>query len=204
MSSITYHIYSSVAIDDLYSQLGKYSNSNIGIACLYADYKDQSNQTLVHILGSFLHQLLTNALPPIPDEVMQKLQDIRSQGRKLGIDDILALLRTRLHQLNRIFICIDAVDELEPEVLQQLLNVLKGLVTNNNIRIFLTGRGHIEGEVRRYLQVVERCKVTISASQQDIQEFVKQKITSDVNPDAMDDVLAKEIEDAIIEKSQGM
>ena len=154
---------------------------------------------------SFLHQFLTNAWVPIPDEVIQKLQEIRHKGRKLEIEDSLALLRKRLHQLNRIFICIDAVDELEPEVLQQLLNVLKGLVTNNdNIRIFLTGRGHIESEVQRYLQVVKKCKVTVSASQQDIQEFLKQKITRDVNPDAMDDVLAKDIVDAIIKKSQGM
>ena len=171
---------------------------------MYADYKDQGNQTLAHILGSFLHQLLTNTLAPIPGEVIQKLQDIRRQGRKLGIEDSLALLKIRLHQLNRIFICVDAVDELEPKTLQQLLNILKGLITNNNIRIFLTGRGHIEGEVQRYLQVVKRCKVIISASQQDIQEFVKQQIASDMNPDAMDDVLAKDIEDAIIKRSQGM
>ena len=171
---------------------------------MYADYKDQSNQTLVHILGSFLHQLLTNVPVPVPDEVIQKLQDTRHKGRKLGKEDILDLLKIRLHQLNRIFICIDAVDELESETRQQLLNVLKGLVTNNNIRIFLTGRSHIEGEVQGCLQVVKRYKVTISASQHDIQEFVRQKITSDVNPDAMDDVLAKDIIDAIVRKSQGM
>ena len=141
---------------------------------------------------------------PIPDEVIQKLQDIRRRADKLGIEDSIALLRTQLHQLNRVFICIDAVDELEPKILQQLLDILKGLATNNDIRIFITGRGHIEGEVQRYLQVVEGCKATISASQQDIQEFVKQQIASDVNPDAMDDVLAKDIVDAIIKKSQGM
>ena len=171
---------------------------------MYADYKDQSNQTLVHILGSFLHQLLTSTHPPIPDEVIQKLQDIRRKGKKLEIEDTLTLLETRLNQLKHMYICIDAVDELEPKVLQQLFNVLKGLITKNNIRLFLTGRPHIGSEVQRYLQVVQRYKVDISASQQDIQEFVRQQIIDDLNPGAMDEVLAKDIVDAIIEKSQGM
>ena len=203
VSIITYHIlYSSVVIDDLFTQLN--DHSHIGIACLYADYKDQNNQTLVHILGSFLHQFLTNTQVPIPDEVTQKLQEIRRRGMKLEINDTLALLETRFNQLKRVFICIDAIDELEPKILQQLLDVLKGLVTKNHIRLFLTGRPHIESEVQRYLQVGPRCKVDISANLQDIQEFVQQQITGDLNPDAMDEVLAKDIVDAIIEKSQGM
>lgn len=189
-------------VDNLYSQLQHHPN--IGISCLYADYKDQTHQTLVHILGSFLRQLLTTSLEPIPDEVVQKLQNIRHRGGKVGSEDILALLKLRLQQLKQAFICIDAVDELDPKVLQQLLNVLKGLVTNNNTRLFLTGRSHIESEVQKYFQVMERYKVTISASQQDIQEFVGKQITDDLDPDAMDEILAKDIVDAIVKKSHGM
>ena len=47
-------------------------------------------------------------------------------------------------------------------------------------------------------------KAIISASQQDIQAFVEQQIADDLNPDAMDALLAKDIVDAIIMKSQGM
>ena len=170
---------------------------------MYADYKDQSNQTLVHILGSLLRQFLNTAEEPILDEVIQKLHGIRNKGKKVETEDILALLKLQLHQLKRMFICIDAIDELEPKVLQQLLNVLKGLVTNNT-RVFLTGRSHIGSEVQKYFQVVEGYKVTISASQQDIQEFVGKQITDDLDPDAMDEALAKDIVDAIVKKSHGM
>ena len=113
------------------------------------------------------------------------------------------MLKIRLNQFKRAFICIDAADELEPRVLQQLLKVLRDLVTNDT-RLFLTGRGHIESEIQKHLQVAERYKATISASPQDIQEFVEQQITDDLNSDAMDEVLAKDIADAVIEKSQGM
>ena len=106
--------YSSVVIDYLYSKF--HQHPTIGIACLYADYKDQTSQTLVHILGCFLYQLLITATEPIPDEVTKKLQDIKQQRGKLGIEDCLALLKIRLHQLQHAFICIDAVDELEPKV----------------------------------------------------------------------------------------
>ena len=199
-------IYSSIVIDDLYARLNE--QSHVGIACLYADYKDQSNQTLVPILGSFLRQFLTSAPVPISDEVIQKLHTIKHQGRKPGTDDILALLKIRLHQLKRAFICIDALDELEAKIRQQLLSHLQDLAADNkNIYLFFTARGHIESEVQKRLkEVTEEYRVEISASPQDIQRFVRQQIKEDhdLNSEAMDTVLTKNIEDAIIENSKGM
>ena len=192
--------YSSVVIDNLYSQF--HEHPNIGIACLYADYNDRIRQTLVHILGSFLRQFISTAIEPIPDEVIQKLQDIRRRGGKLSPEDILALLKIQLRQLKFAFICIDAVDELEPRVRYQLLDVLNTLGTNT--RVFLTGRGHIESAIQNRLQVMQKYKVTISASRQDIQAVVKEQIMTDPYPDAMDQVLAEEIVDAIVSKSHGM
>ena len=190
-------------IDDLYSQ---FQYSNIGIACLYADYKDQTNQTLVHILGSFLRQLLTTLQVPVSDEVIQRLHKIQRQGKKVGTEDTLTLLKILLHQLQRAFICIDAVDELEPKTRQQLLNILKELVGSTNTHLFLTGRGHVENEVQKRFQGTQEYTVIISASQQDIQEFIRQQIKEDydLNPEAMDEELAQSIIDGIIKKSQGM
>ena len=188
-------------IDNLNSRF--HSNLQIGVAFLYADYKDQTNQTLGNILGSFLHQLLTTARMPIPDEVIQKLEDIRYRRGKVGTEDNLDLLKIQLHQLQCAFICIDAIDELEPKVRRQLLNVLKELGTYNT-RLFFTGRHHIESEVKRSFQVVKKNKVEISASHQDIESFVRQQIVEDPNSDMMDERLVKEIVGAIVKKSQGM
>ena len=175
---------------------------------MYADYKDQNNQTLDHILGSFLRQLLTTTPKPIPDEVIEELNDIQRRGGKAGSEDILALLKIQLQQLKHAFICIDAVDELETKVQQHLLDVLKDLGTNNqsanNTRLFFTGRDHIESEVQKRLQVMQQYKIAISASEQDIQEFLGQQMEDDQNPGAMDEVLANDIIDAIVKKSQGM
>ena len=194
-------LYSSVVIDHLYSQF--HQHSKIGIACLYADYKDQASQTLGHILGSFVRQLLTTAKEPIPVEVIQKLQDIQRQGAGVGMDDNLALLKIRLQKLDCAFICIDALDELDPKVRRQLFAVLKDLGTNNTC-LFLTGRGHIEGEAQKFLEVSQEYTVTISANERDIKQFIRQQLEEDQNPEAMDEVLEKDILDKIITKSQGM
>ena len=113
------------------------------------------------------------------------------------------MLKIRLHQFQRAFICIDAADKLEPQVRQQLLNALKGLATHNT-HLFLTGRGHVESEIQTHFKVVQKYTAIISASEEDIEGFVEQKIAEDLDPDAMDKLLAKDIVDAIIKKSQGM
>lgn len=172
---------------------------------MYADYKDQTNQTLAHILGSFLRQFLTVAQEPIPDDIIKKLNQIQFQGRNAEIQDILDLLKIRLQQLKRAYIFIDAVDELESKTRQHLLDILKEMVIENNIRLFLTGRNYIESAVNWCFIVEKGYTIKISASQQDIREFVRQKIhDDDLNPKAMDEVLAKDIEDTIAEKSKGM
>lgn len=198
-----YYLYSSVVIDHLRSQFD--DRSKIGIACLYADYKDQANQTLGHILGTFLHQLLTTVREPISDEVIRKLEGIQQQRGKVGTEDNLSFLKTRLQQLDCAFICIDALDELEPSVRQQLLTKLKNLGTNNTY-LFLTGRDHIADEVQKSLQVSHEYTVTITSSQQDIQQFIRQKLEEDrdQNPGLMDKGLEEEIVEKIVAKSGGM
>ena len=172
---------------------------------MYADYKDQTNQNLGHILGSFLRQLLTTAIEPIPisHEITQKLHHIQHQGGKLGVEDTLALLKIHLDQLKCAFICIDAVDELEPQVRRQLLNILKELGTNNT-RLFLTGRQHIESEIQKCFQVEDKYRVNIIPHRDDIQEFLQQQIRDDLIEDAMDKVLKENIISVIIRKSRGM
>ena len=137
--------------------------------------------------------------------MIQKLQDIERRCAKVGTEDNLALLKIRLQQLDCAFICIDALDELEPKVRQQLLAVLQNLGTNNTC-LFLTGRGHIEGEVQKCLQVSQESTVTISACPRDIEQFLRQQLEEDhnLNPEAMDKVLAKDIVDKIVTKSHGM
>ena len=172
---------------------------------MYGDYSDQKNQTVVNILGTFLRQFIATAQTPIPDEVADRLLAIKHAGGKAGLEDNLSLLKIQLQQLDLAFICIDAVDELDKNIRWQLLKKLKELGARNT-RFFFTGRDHIESEVPKQFQILKENKVSISACRQDIEEFVSERIQENCgqDPEAMDDALAKDIIDSIIEKSQGM
>ena len=189
-------MYSSVVIDDLRSRCPN-------VACLYAEYNDQKNQTLVNILGAFLRQFLATTQTPISNEITKKLQVIQREGGKTGFEDNLALLKIQLQHLDRAFICIDAIDELDPDVRWKLLKGLEDLGATNTC-FFLTGRDHIESEVQEVFKISEANKVVIRATPQDITGFVSEKIRENRNSKAMDDELAADIINKIIEKSQGM
>ena len=193
-------MYSSTVIDHLES----YSRVNpaIGIACLYADYRDQSNQNLVNILGSILHQFLTcSARPHIPQGLIQILDEIQTQRRKLDQNGALAMISLILQQFNASFICIDALDELTPQTHRELLVFLKDNIKAST-KIFLTGRPHIRIDVTSCLG--DQKKVDITANPDDIRQYLRHRIEQDVMPEAMNVELKAEILNIIVEKSRGM
>ena len=175
-----------------------------GIAYLYSDYRDQKAQTLVPILGTLLQQFLLriSQVHCIPAEVRDSLEKIKKGGRNPSKDDLLALLGTTLKHLERAFICIDALDELEAKTRSQLLQELIHLVahTTTDLRIFLTGRQHIKVEVEK----LSNSSVDITAHPDDIRAYLFREIAEDGNPEIMDDALQNEIVTTLVDRSQHM
>ena len=194
-------MYSSIVIDHLES----YSRADlaIGVACLYADYRDQSNQNLVNILGSILHQFLTcSAQPHIPQELIQILDDIQTQRKKLDQNDALTMMSLILQQFKTSFICIDALDELTPQTRRELLVFLKNNIKTST-KIFLTGRPHIRLDIICYLGD-PKSEVDIAANPDDIRQYLRHRIEQDLTQEAMNVELEAEILNVIVEKSRGM
>ena len=100
-------------LDDLVSRFPQ--RDTVAIACLYCDYRDQSNQTLGNLLGSVVKQFLI-AMSHVPDAVTEMLEPVQRQGKRFQMSDALLALKHTLPQLNYAFICIDAFDELEPRI----------------------------------------------------------------------------------------
>jgi hypothetical protein len=193
-------------IDHLYS-LHTETGGKTSIICLYADYRDWSNQTPVHILGCFLHQILTDGnLLHIPDNVIEKLKEIKKRNMKVKLEDILAMFKLILMELEGSFFCIDALDELEPQTRRILLNILSNELQlgTKTTRLFFTGRPHIQSEVQTYFKI--RQEVEIIANESDIRQYLSHKISEDgcVNPDTMNEALKAEILSVLIARSQGM
>lgn len=197
---------SSLVIDHLRSQVT--TQSKTAVVCLYADYRDQGNQTVVHILGALLHQYLTSGHIEIPNKVTQTLTDIKKQNKSVELEDVLDMLRVTLVQLDRSFVCIDGIDELEARTRRELLGILpKALsIGKTSIRFFLTGRPHVKGEVQSFFSHSQLQEVDITANLDDIRIYLRYKITQDesVNSETMNERLKREIETTIVAQSQGM
>ncbi|KAF8421814.1 ankyrin repeat-containing domain protein [Tirmania nivea] len=200
---------SSLVIDYLCSQVTGRTTHQTSIACLYADYRDRDNQTLVNILGSFLHQFLTSSsILHIPDQVIKTLKEVKKRNTKVEFGDVLAMLKLILEQFDDSFLCIDALDELEPQTRRKLLDILsnKLQVGTKAPRLFFTGRLHIQSEVQTYFKIRQEQEVKVIANENDIRKFLLHKIAEDrrVNPDMMNQVLENEILSMLITRSQGM
>ena len=185
------------------------ASKQTSIVYLYADYRDWNNQTLVHILGCFLHQLLTGAgLLHIPDEVIEALREVKKQNTKVELEGVLAMLKLLLEQLDHTFICIDALDELEPQARRKLLGILSNKLQlgAKATRLFFTARPYIRSEVQSYFDIQQEEEVEIIAHDNDIRQYLSHKIAEDrrVDPDAMNEVLEAEILAALVAQSQGM
>ena len=199
-------VYSSLVIDYLCSQV---ITSKTSVVCLYADYRDSNNQTLVHILGSFVHQFLTGAgLLYIPDQVIEILKDVKKRNAKVELGDILTMLKLISAQLDGSYLCIDALDELEPQTRGKLLDILSNELQlgTKTTRLFFTGRPHMQNEVQNYFEIRQEQAVEIIANTADIRQYLRHKISEDkrANPDATNEALETEILAALMERSQGM
>ena len=186
-------------IDHLISQYGERQ-----VAYIYCDYQDQKNQTVIHILGSFLKQFLSNTIYAVPETVISGLEDIQKKGKKIEKSDAIQMLTSVVSQLDVCFLCIDALDELEPRVRLELLKLLQSGF--GAAGIFLTGRQHIQPEVDRALQTKFEDAVHVTANQEDIKVYLSHEIEVDMesNPDEMNESLREEILKAILSKADGM
>lgn len=175
-----------------------------GIAFLYCDYRDQDGQNLAKMIGSLAKQLLRQ-VTSVPDEIQEIYKENLKENQPMTIENGQEILSLAIREFNLVYICIDAIDECEPEVRSQFLRFLKPL-SSTSIHIFLTGRPNVEAEVTGVLVNFSPKTVPIMAKDEDIRTFLSQKISGDRYDylDIMDEKLKAEIIEKIATRSRGM
>ena len=109
-------------------------------------------------------------------------------GRALQLFDLVAILGTTIASLQGVFICIDGLDECLPKNRRELLESLRDIVrASPNTRVFLSGRPHIRGEVRRYL--TGATMVAIVPTVCGIEGYLGVRLGQGPTPSALDDNL---------------
>ncbi|KAB8209117.1 hypothetical protein BDV34DRAFT_31716 [Aspergillus parasiticus] len=189
-------IVSSIVIDRLRELIPL---GSIGLAYLYGDYRDQRAQTTVNILGAIVKQLLAH-LSEIPLGILEIYEARAKQENALSFPDAEKFLDIACEQFSRVYICLDALDELWDQ--RSLLMTLQARSTS--IQLYITGRPHVQVTVERYIK--EKREIPIVAHDHDIRRFIDYEIggPNDIEPDAMDEKLRVDIQDKIIESAKGV
>ena len=187
-------------IDRLCAQAG---DRDIAVAGFYCDFLAPQEQTITSMIGAILKQLVGRG--DIPKDVREAFQKAKKEfgGRGLLLADMIGMLKTIIASLPQTFICIDALDECLPKHLPELLESLRDIVRGSpRTRIFLTGRPHVEGTIRRYFP--KAVVIPVSPNTDDIRNYLQMKLDRDDDPEAMDNDLRADIVKVILDKMSDM
>lgn len=187
-------------IDSLRNQA---QTDDIAVAGVYCDFQGQAEQSTLSILCAILKQLIGER--EIPEDVLQAFKKAKRESGSIGlrVPNLTRMLRATIALIPRVFICIDALDEVHPKHLSKLLASLQDIsLQSPNTRIFLTGRAHIIAEIKKS---IPRAVITpASSTEADIETYLEMKLGQDLKPDAMDGDLRADILNLIPEKCSPM
>jgi len=187
----------SLVIDKLGEDL--VSESKLGLGYMYCDYRDRTDQTTANILGAVLKQLL-ELLPEMPEAILKLYETGVSRSELLSSTDAISLLYIACAQFSKVYICLDALDELSH--LRELLGYLHD--RPSSMQLFITGRPHIRETIQRYFK--EEPSISIKAHESDIRRYIEHELggPNDIEPGAMDKRLRMDILEKIVDSAKGM
>jgi len=200
---LTNHKISSLVIDTLRKRT---YGQNIAVLSLYCDYQTQKDQLVSNMIGGLLRQVALRAAT-IPSEIKSAFDESKhGGGQGLRLPEMLKLFIKAIVSIDVVYLCVDAVDEVLRKYRSELLRAFRQIVQDApNVRLFLTGRPHIRGELDNHL-TKGAYNIHIVADQGDIARYVSQIIEndSDQDPDLMTEDLKNDIIKALSEKASGM
>ncbi|CUS14176.1 unnamed protein product, partial [Tuber aestivum] len=140
---------SSLVIDTLRE---KARGQNIAVLPLYCDYQARKDQLAVNLIGGLLKQVALGATR-IPGEIQSAFEESQQEGgQSLRLPDMVKLFVKVIRPIERVYICVDAVDELLPGDRSGFLRALQKIIQDApNTRLFITGRPYIRGELDKHL-----------------------------------------------------
>ncbi|KAF7330102.1 Ankyrin 2,3/unc44 [Mycena sanguinolenta] len=154
----------SMVVDHLHT---KFTAKDIGVACIYLNHKEVDSQTPSRLLAGLWRQLV--------DEIGPVAENLYKQHRKKGtapsLEEVASVLRSRISELSKVFIIIDAIDEY-PEFQRHIL--LKQLEKMHDIVNFMiTSRPNISLEDYSFQNLKT---LDISAMPEDIEAYIDAQI----------------------------
>jgi len=197
---LTSRIFSSLVIDTLRSRARE---RKFRVFYLYCDYLTFKGQSAADLIARLLKQALAG-LGEIPEKVGRKFEGSEVPGgdrmRPL-LRDVVDMLGAVLASFERVFICIDALDEFPPLQRPALLRSLAELTRLSETRLFLTGRPQIQCD--KYLGEGAQT-ISITTRDEEIEAYIAHRLDQDGNSAEMNTELKTEIMKTLPHKVSGM
>jgi len=134
----------------------------------------------------------------IPEDIQKAFEDARNHfgGVRPPVPQLVDILKTAISQRQRVVICVDGLDESLAAHRDGLLRYLRDISQElPNVRLFLTGRQFISGEVKKHFPNVDA--ISVSPTKEDTKTFLRMKLDRDPEPEAMNEKLRAEIMETI-------
>ena len=192
---------SSLVIETLRNRAGE---QNIAVLGLYCDYQVQGEQSAVDMIGGLLRQVVWGEAG-IRAEIRSAFNESKRRGgQRLHMRDLLRLFIKVVSSIDRVYICVDAVDELLPKNRADFLRELWRIIQDApNTRLFLTARLCVQAELLKHLGGVPYV-IKIVADQGDIARYLRHMIDNDGDSDLMTENLKNDIMGTMLEKASEM
>ncbi|KAI5812094.1 hypothetical protein BZA77DRAFT_221884, partial [Pyronema omphalodes] len=202
----------SLVFDHLNKKFKFSTEENVCVVCLYCDYRDQKDQTPVNMVGVLLKQVIArlDKLGLLPPDTISTLREHLDEQKNIDLQEACRLLMETVKQIQKFYVCIDALDECNVhhriQLVQSLEKISSEYSLQTSLRIFFTARPHIGlKDIMKYnprLGPVEY--LCLRAQSDDIRKYISYIIKKDDNGDCMTDELRRQILDRIVDNSDGM
>ncbi|SPO02027.1 uncharacterized protein DNG_04700 [Cephalotrichum gorgonifer] len=167
---------------------------------VYCSYEHRG-QEITELLASFLRAALERAAH-IPPAILQLYDRYRAQCKSLERKKLLELLKLSLSGLSRVYILVDALDELPTFVGRSFIQELLQLHAECGVNLSLTMRDY--ADLQRPFTAKGAASLEIRASDEDVRLYLSNHLSQLPDFVARDDALQREVVDKIADASSGM
>ena len=190
-----------VAIDHLINTFR--DMPDIGVAYIYCDYKQENEHTHLNLLADLLKQMLqqSSSIPGYTRD-MYKQRDNGPTSARPTLTQILESLQLTMTSFARVFIVVDALDELQRggKMLQNFLSKLFALQASKTVNLMLTSR-----DVPLVTEKVQRCvRLEVRASDEDVRKYLEGRMDELPKIVSRSPNIQQSIKDAIVSAVDGM
>lgn len=176
-------------------------NTKAASAHFYFNYQDRDRLSAEMVLRSLLRQLLM-FFAKLPKQILELHQRIDSQGRFIQLEDLEEALQSICGEFDHTFLIIDALDECAKAQRKALLRALSSLHMKSSVRILLTGRPHLDDEIRSAFG--PPLQIEIGAADSDLAVYLSMQIDDSDNVDVIDEDFKAEIISKITREARQM